>query len=309
MENMINGITHKNMGKLISDYDDVKLRKANEVYVCPSFACDLRCPHCTLKNLPFGTEIDLICNTIKVLNSFNNKSLIYDIFGGEPLLLKQEYIDKLFEVICGQRYLVSTNLLNYDKDKHYDLCKNALWINVSWNYIRLSDEQYIIWLDNIRKLQKDDIKVNLMVTLTDDLIRNVTPEDFYQKILEWKPYSMDLDYFIGEDNNNADLIDEWMLKLYELWKTDTKFNMVENMKEALSCNGKYKDCSNHYTIMPNGYLKTGCAYYETDVVKTKCLMCEIFPFCNGGCRLETKCTFPKKLFYLIKDEYEKWNNT
>ena len=289
MENLINGITHTNKGFNVNDLTKTQMLNMNEVYICPSFLCNLKCPHCTLKNLPNKMDIKSILETLKFLNENSGQNLMYDLFGGEPLLLPENIITQIFSVINKKKFVVSTNLLNL-QDFHIPYFKQAMWVNVSWNPQRFTDEQYKKCLENIEILHKHNIKINAMVTLTDDLILNYTPNEFYQKIiLKWHPYSLDLDYFIGPSQNINDKIDDWLVNLYEIWDIDTKFNMVENILTAIKYNTKYKDCSNHYTILPSGNIKYGCAYWDTDVIKINCLMCELYNFCNGGCKLETKC--------------------
>lgn len=297
---MINGITHENQGFNIINLESDKLSKINEVYICPSFLCNLNCPHCTLKNLPSKMNVDSICNTLSYLNKNSGNNLIYDLFGGEPLLLNVEIINRIYNIIKERKYLVSTNLLHYNESKHSSLFKDAEWINVSWNPKRFTNDQYKLWIKILDSLKL--FKLNAMVTLTNDLITDFTPQEFIKLLKQWDVYSIDFDYFIGKDDENDELIDNWLCELYDIWDIKTKYNIADGIKNALLTNTRYKDCSNHYTIMPSGNIKYGCAYWETDVIKTKCLMCELYSFCNGGCRLETKCTFPKKLYYKIRDE-------
>ena len=63
-----NGITHENNGFNITEISKDKLREANEIYICPSFLCNLNCPHCTLKNLPTQLELEKIEQTLEYIN-------------------------------------------------------------------------------------------------------------------------------------------------------------------------------------------------------------------------------------------------
>lgn len=298
---MINGVTHENEGFNVKILNKDKLANMSEVYICPSFLCNLNCPHCTLKNLPQQLELAKIEETLDYINENSGNKVLYDLFGGEPLLLPTFYLERLYKKLVKKHYLVSTNLLNY-KEEHLFLFKKADLINTSWNPLRFTTKQFEVWKNNIKLLQENNIRINLMVTLTQDLITNYNPKVFLDFINKINPYSLDLDYVIGNDNTNLKDIDSWLCELYKGWNVNTSFGIIENMKHSLLYGTKYKDCSNHYTILPSGNIKPGCAYYECDVDKSICYVCELFLWCNGACRLQSKCTFPKKLFNLVKEK-------
>lgn len=299
---MINGITHENQGFDVRNLPLNKVKNMSEVYICPSFLCNLNCPHCTLKNLPQQLELARIEETLDYINENSGDMVLYDLFGGEPLLLPIFYLRRLHKRLIKKHYLVSTNLLNYNQE-HLFLFKDADLINTSWNPHRFNKDQFTLWLDNYKKVWYEKIPINLMVTLTEDLIKECPPEKFLDLLRALQPYSLDLDYVIGKDNTSLEDIDNWLCELYHNWTDlETHFGIVENMEKSLLYGFKYKDCSNHYTILPSGNIKPGCAYYECDVDKSICYACELFPWCNGACRLQSKCTFPKKLFNLVKEK-------
>lgn len=298
-----NGITHENNGFDITEISKDKLREANEIYICPSFLCNLNCPHCTLKNLPTQLELERIEQTLEYINKNSGNKVLYDLFGGEPLLLQDFVLERLYKKISQKQFVISTNLLNL-RDSIIPIFKEAKWINTSWNPRRFDIVQSQIWQENINILHKNDIKINLMITLTPDLLIGLSPVEFIKFISIFKPYSLDLDYVIGEDFTAKRLaeIDNWLCGLYTHWDIPTKFDIADNIKNSILTGKKYRDCSNHYTILPSGNIKPGCAYYETDVDKSNCLYCEYYPWCNGACRLQKDCTFPKRLFRIIERE-------
>lgn len=306
---MRNGVTHENLGFPVQNLSKEKLNKIREVYICPSFACNLRCPHCTLKNINNGKlELPAIINSIKYIKEMAGKDLTFELFGGEPLLLQKDVISAIYQEIKDYPYYVSTNLLPFEFEKHIEILKGASWVNSSWNPKRFDSpngDDYDLWRKNMLALQDLGIKVNLMITLTSDLVYDYTPQEFIELIRQWNPFSIDLDYVIGEDNTSLERIDDWILDLYNNWNLDTILDPADNIRVVLlnpTLNRHYRDCWNHYTILPTGNIKPCCPYYECDVDKTPCYCCELFYICNGGCRLESKCTFPKKLFYKIKEE-------
>lgn len=60
-----------------------------EVYVCPSFICNLDCPHCTLKNLPITSNWEGIFNTLECITDNAGNNVLFDLFGGEPLIIER----------------------------------------------------------------------------------------------------------------------------------------------------------------------------------------------------------------------------
>lgn len=299
-----NGVTHLNTGFDIKNLTSVDLLNMNEVYVCSSFACNLGCPHCTLKNLPIQMDLEKIEETLDYINNYAGPNVLYDLFGGEPLLLPDIALLAIYNKIKKRKFIVSTNLVPL-RNTHLMILKDAQWVNTSWNPKRFDVSQTLTWERNVQELHENNVKINLMVTLTEDFVNYISPIEFINKVLKSvKPYSLDLDYVIGEDftEERLEQIDKWLSNLYLNWNIPTIFNIADNIKKCLTGNRKYKDCSRHYTILPSGNVKPGCAYFETDVDKTKCLCCEYYPICNGACRLQTACTLPKRLFRIIKRE-------
>lgn len=297
---MKNGVTHDNRGFDVCQLSDQQLRDIQEVYVCPSFKCNLCCPHCTLKNLPIKTDLCKVINTINQVNSRAGDRIFYDLFGGEPLLFANQDFQLLIESFQDKKFTISTNLLPL-QDSHIQYLAKAVWINTSWNPDRFTNDQYDLWIKNLRKLQQNSIKINLMVTLTKSLIENYSPKQFLQLLRFWDCYSIDLDYVIGLNYPDPQVLDDWMFNLYINWNVKTKFNIVQSIKDSLISGRKFKDCSNAYAILPTGNIKHGCAYCEVCCTKFACQLCEFFDFCNGGCSLTEQCSFPKKIFCDIRD--------
>ena len=298
-----NGITHENQGFDIKELPLEKLKQANEIYICPSFLCNLNCPHCTLKNLPTCMELEKIEQTLDYIIQNSGDNVLFDLFGGEPLLLQDFVLERIHKKIKQKKYIISTNLLLF-RPTLLPLFKEAELINVSWNPLRFNKEQFKIWETKTQVLRTAKVKINLMITLTKDLLENYTPQQFLNFIKNYNAYSLDLEYMIGEEyiKERLDSIDNWLCELYKIWNIKTHFCLPERIKFSLEHNIKFRDCSNHYTILPSGKIHYGCPYYETDVVKTKCLSCDLYQWCNGACRLQTECIMPKKLFQIIKME-------
>lgn len=294
---MLNGITHLNKGFDISNLTKEQIDNVQDVYVCPSFECNLHCPHCTLRTIKTQSNIDKIFNDIDVFNTSKSKLLCYNIFGGEPLL-NDENILKLLHDKLNKKYIISTNLLEYKNTNIInELLKDARWVDTSWNPKRFHNtEEYNLWLKNIQILKDMGIKINFMITLTDDFLDNYTPRQFLDMMRKWDIYSLDLEFFIGDDTQDMNRVDNFLLELYTIWDIPTIYNNVVNMRNSIINNCRYKDCSNNYTILPTGMVNYCCPYYEETVMNPNCYSCKYFEYCGGGCPLQFKCTLPKKLY-------------
>lgn len=277
---------------------DAELSSMKEVYVCPSFSCNLRCPHCQLKNLPINCNYEKVLSTLEFLSEKGGNFIFFDLFGGEPLLLEKNFLEKVIELLQRKKFVISTNLIKL-KDFHIELFSQARWINTSYNPQRFSKEEFDLWLNNLRKLSENGIKINLMNTLTKDYIEEETPERLCSFLNDYNIYSIDFDYLIGNDYPDSDKVDSFLLNLYNNWKTNCRFNIVESVKEALNSRGVFKDCSNTYTVLPSGLMKRGCAYCQDNKTKLECKLCDYYRFCNGACKLTEQCSFPKKLYERI----------
>lgn len=295
---MRNGITHENIGKPVFEYTDSDIKRINEVYICFDFSCNLCCPHCTLHKIKQEHHFDKILDTLNYLHDKNKKFTI-NFFGGEPTLLKDD-VWKLYEdVVKVHPLIISTNLLKLSPYK-IQYMKYSEDINTSWNPKRFTNDQYKLWLNNIEILKQNNIPYSVMVTLTDDLI-DMDQKEFIELVKLWSPRNIDLKMMIGDYNMDFSKVDEWLCKLYDIWNIDKTKNLLFNEIKQI-CEGKriWKNyCKTYFTIMPNGYLKDGCPYFEYETDKTNCLMCEYYSICQGGCNIQEKCTFPKKLYQRI----------
>ena len=306
---MKNGITHENMGKIITEYSIERLKQMKEIFVCFDFMCNLNCPHCTLKLIPQHRELEKIYKTMKYIRDNNDSSLTYNFFGGEPLLLNDKELSIFEEFFDNTRIIISTNLLSKLTPYKIQLMKKVEDINTSWNPKRFTEEQYELWLNQLQILNDNDIHYSVMVTLTKDLIEQ-SPKQFYEKVLSWKKCrNIDLKQMIGDDTIDFNNVDKWLCELYDIWKVDKPLNLLfKEISQVINKERIWKNyCKITSTIMPNGYLKDGCPYYEYEPQKDFCLYCQYYPICKGGCNIQEKCTFPKQLYEKMKNENMLYN--
>lgn len=303
---MINGITHDNLGIFIKDCPNEMLDNADEVYICPSFGCNLNCPHCTLKNIRNEGDIEAIINSIKTIKEHNPK-VSFTLFGGEPSLLSDDVLKRIREAIGDCDYSVSTNLIKFT-DTFLDVLKESDLPDTSWNPQRFHSQQlYDQWIKNVEVLKENNIKFEIMITLTKDLIE-LDPQKLIDKVLEWGVKYIKLEFMIGDESLNPEEVDEWLVRLYHLWNSNEQLKDYESILftrlRDVAFNGVQWEgnCDNTLTILPSGYIKERCPYYECSIEKQECLNCEYYQYCKGGCPLQVKCVFPKKLFNLIMEE-------
>lgn len=263
--------------------------KMKKVYIIPTYHCNLNCPHCDLhlKNDNFNESF------YKVLK--NNDIEFGILFGGEPTLYKDRLIPCLK---TNKIHSISTNLLNLDDELISLYKKYNLSIATSWNPQRFSEEQYKLWLNHLQLLSNNDLTCIIMITLTEDLL---IYNDFENRLKEWDSlkcisgvlFEPLLDYNMAIDLHQR--ADEWLCQIYDKWCYSFK-NIIVNKVKNWNCN-----CSDVWTLNPDGKLIRGCPQSEKEYVLNDCLKCKLAGICNP-CNLQHLCSFPKKLYEKVKNE-------
>ena len=254
-----------------------------KLYIIPTYHCNLCCPHCDLhlKNDNFSSKF------YSVLKNTNIDSGI--LFGGEPTLYKERFI-KCLET--NKVNSITTNLLNLDKDILNLYKKYNLSIATSWNPCRFNDKQYDIWINNLKLLQKNNLSCIILITLTEDLL---TFNSFEKYLKDWDNIkSIDgilfehlIDYNMKPDLHER--ADDWLCTITDKWCYSYK-NLILDKIKNWNC-----DCSDVWTLNPNGELKKGCPQFEKNNFLYNCLQCKMANICQP-CRLQHLCSFPKKLY-------------
>lgn len=261
----------------------------NKVYVIPSYKCNLNCPHCDIHNFKDNFNEDNFFNT---LNNTEAKEFI--LFGGEPLLNKSLF-HKCLET--NKITSISTNLLLLDRDSLNAFKEHNLSISTSWNPFRFNDIEYRLWLHNLKLIKTNGLTCIVLITLTQDLF------DYdHQQLLQIFQQIDDTNAVDGikfehlvDDNLDKDFhkkADEWLCQWFNNWD----FHM-ENMIEKQVKNWCF-DCSQIYTLKPNGDLTKGCPQYSKAIICEECLGCNLAKICRP-CSLQKTCSFPKHLYELI----------
>ena len=264
-----------------------------QVYVIPSYKCNLNCPHCNihLKEDTLNKE-----QFLQTLMDFDADHKV--LFGGEPTLDKP----LLREILAtGEINSISTNLVKLDKELIKLFKIYNLDIATSWNPHRFTPNQYKAWLDNLRWLSNKDLSCLVLITLTEDLLA-YNYEDFKKMLDVWNKipaiFGVKFEYLV-DPQAKPDLnfrADKWLCKLYKDWRWSFTFYNVKDIKEGYIC-----DCSEVYTLPPSGIIQKGCPnFYNFNIIE-ECLSCPLAGICKP-CPLQRNCAFPKELYKLISGD-------
>lgn len=267
------------------------------LYAIPSHQCNLKCPHCHLKDSPEEYNRNLF---IKELNNFDGQIVM---FGGEPTFHR----DRMFDIVNANRKdgknrinSIATNLIILDEEL-LEFYREIHFVSTSWNLTRFSSSQYTKWLENCNVIANEpNIHCAIIITMTEDLI-DYDVEKFLFTVDQWNDKAIKyikFEHCIGDNRDGYfEQCDEWLCKLYRRWRSPIK---VETFDAVSSW---YHDCRDTYTLQPNGIMVNSCpnGLYVKPKVPSECLMCDQAGKCRP-CRLLPQCSFPLKLQKIIESE-------
>lgn len=272
-----------------------------KLYALVTRQCNLSCPHCDVKNIEDDYNEKLF---LEQLEQFDGYIIL---FGGECSL----YPERLFELYYNHPIIqrkvrsISTNLIILD-DKLLTLYQIIGSIGTSWNPHRFTHNEYRTWLYNINKIEGTKINVGALITLTDDLFE-INIDNFINMISTWNDrviQNINFEYNIADTSTPEyfERADNWLCELYNKWNSKIKIKNIDMVKNW------YRDCSNVFSLYPNGELKSGCPHKMEMHVPIECYTCERSQICRP-CQLQKYCAFPKKFAKLVsekeKSKYEK----
>jgi len=265
-----------------------------QTYALITTQCNLSCPHCDIK------DQDDHYNEKAFIDQLVNNPGVITLFGGEPTL----YEDRLKTIINhpgikDQKMSITTNLVHLTPNI-IEMLKQIKSIGTSWNPNRFTDKEYQYWLDNLQVLKSEGFKVGVLITLDRDLISMNSSEvmDIFRSWDSDVISSIRFEQVVADYTSKEwfDQVDNWLCQLRELW--DIK---IINKLDQLVFNWNY-DCSNVYTLYPDGTRWQGCPHIQYRYIPTECYSCPHSDNCNP-CILQKNCSFPKKYYELIKSKY------
>lgn len=268
----------------------------NTLYIIASYACNLHCPHCSIRFQQCNTNLDKIKKAI--LDSQFDE---YLLFGGEPLL----DVTIFNELVATKKITsISTNLLLLTDDIAQTLKDNNIMVATSWNLKRFTNSQYEQWHKKLDIVDNTGINCTVLITLTNDLFE-VEPQVLHDTVIAEidKHKSVDeikFEYLV--DDNSVEYYskcDEWLCKMESCWKAKAANFIASSIKR-----GNIHNCHNVYTITPDGLMHKGCPNsfcYKKFMFLDECSNCKYSNICQP-CILQQHCSFPKKLFQLIQEK-------
>lgn len=266
------------------------------IYALITTKCNLSCPYCDAKSSVDNYDRDKF---IDELNKFDGKIIL---FGGEPTLYPNRLIDIFLSNPDINRKIssISTNLISIN-DKILTIFNIIGSLSTSWNPSRFTNGEYDTWMNNLSLVKRKipDTKIRVLITMTNDLL-DIPPSSLISIISEWDKLLINdirFEYYVGNNTNPEyfSRCDDWLCNVYKLW------NSKIIMDNAVHGHTIYYDCSNVYTLYPNGFIRRGCHHGNNIVVPAECYTCDKFDVCKP-CQLQSFCSYPKKFMELIQKE-------
>lgn len=270
-----------------------------KLYALLTENCNLSCPYCDIKS---QKEVFNEDKFIQELENFDGDIIL---FGGEPTL----YTDRLFKVffhnvdVNKKIVSITTNLMKLD-DYTLVILRYIPYIGSSWSPSRFNDKEYQIWLNNIDKLHKylPEKKLKILSTLTGDLLA-MDPKEVVNIISKWNNdiiREIVFEYYVGKESDDEYFkrCDEWLCGIYKEWNLDIYLGNIDSVKNF------YNDCTDVYSLFPDGTLKKGCPHHMNAQIVEKCYTCDRSEICRP-CQLQRYCSFPKNFYQLASKDTNK----
>lgn len=293
------------MKKVINPFIDVNAESSQELiksikvlYICPTFQCNNSCSHCFLRTLPYKLELEKVVKSIEKILEIN-KTLSFDLFGGEPFTLSDEQLNYLEPYIFQRPLTLNSNLLFRNLSTYkWGLLKKADSVDTSFDFNRFDNPELLdIWLRNVDRLKEDKIKFNTMTVMDHSTIK-WEPKEFIKLLNSINPAFVELKFFVGKGGPDPNKVDNWLCDLMDSWTIKSGNLLFAEFARIILEGRKWKDyCINkNYSLFPDGKLRMGCPYGAYVLSKPECKFCQYFNVCGSGCMLQESCNFPKKLY-------------
>lgn len=301
--------------------------------------CNLLCRHCftnsdcTKKDISFNT----IQHIVSVLNEVKEPTDVI-FHGGEPIL-RCDYIEYILDNIQNTNitFFITTNLCYKITDRIEKVLFKIGNISTSYDPISIrfkTSKRLNLWKYNVNFLKKHVKDLQINSTLTKELI-DISPQVFLNDMSSLCPNRLHLERLNlkGRASSIAvpkwEDVDNWLLQSYKENKkvglSVTLFDILKQLAignkvgcfsrqcstftRTINIDGSVAGCPNDYEniIMPKFDNKsTFCTKQELNK-KGKCLICELYKYCNGDCYQQNwqgdVCAFPKNTFFAIQKDY------
>lgn len=304
------------MKKVINPFIDVNAESSQELiksikvlYICPTFQCNNSCSHCFLRTLPYKLELEKVVKSIEKILEIN-KTLFFDLFGGEPFTLSDEQLNYLEPYIFQRPLTLNSNLLFRNLSTYkWGLLKKADSVDTSFDFNRFDNPELLdIWLRNVDRLKEDKIKFNTMTVMDHSTIK-WEPKEFIKLLSSINPAFVELKFFVGKGGPDPNKVDNWLCDLMDSWTIKSGNLLFAEFARIILEGRKWKDyCINkNYSLFPDGKLRMGCLYCEyNNLCQMPCWITVVFQGYKP-----TNCPFKRIYEYIkknphIEQNYLKW---
>lgn len=253
--------------------------------------CNLSCRYCDIKQT-YGEEEWREESFFSSLKSFLNDEVV--LFGGEPTMYKSRLYRALD--LCPNAS-ISTNLIFCDQE----VLDRISTIPIATTFRPLEKPLMDKWVGNIKYLISKSANILILVTLDLFMLAYLSGTVDFEKIIDKciieNKIPIRFEPLIDSSTDEAYFrtYDRTLLKILS-----DHFDEPERYVNLKELTNYKKDCSQVYTLYPNGKIKHGCPHSTQIAVCKECLTCYRNDICQP-CRLQSLCSFPKNTYevYMI----------
>lgn len=311
------------------------------IYIKTTEACNLHCLHCYNPRKNIVADLPAAVPFLKKLADLpQDKMFIFH--GGEPMMGNNEQMLELVKTFPDIPWRISTNLAYPLTDIRRILLAHMKQIRVSFDVgIRFSNIRELLrWYRNVREIAGTS-ELFFNICLSKALLKH-SPKQLVRVLdkLGVKKYAFERITLTGMARQHADIIprygdiEEWLLEIYELEKNGEcacRCTEIENVRlgiqghqdqcygkaccvqtMTINADGTIGNCPNDATVNIVGNINDDVGDIIRSVAcrghipKTKCLACDFFRYCKGGCeQIEWQgdtCPYFKRLAKKILEE-------
>ena len=305
------------------------------IHVNISEQCNLDCSFCYIhpKNKTI-LNVEAFLRWFERFQSKRKDNIVIRFFDGEPML----HVSSILEIIHNTTatYEICTNLV-YEITSNISEVLNLCSVFTSWDPVELrfkTEKNFELWKNNCKQIKPDYVS-----TILTQEVLNLNPKRLFDDFESWNIKLVCFAHVDAEGKAfrwpipKLEDIDDWLCNVYDI-QSNVKVDIFEHYISAcLYANlqtDKIKSKSqgvSSLTIKPAGEIfiddslerislsifDANCiildniddCYHINKTFNSNCRVCDLHWCCLTDNRMRklSKCTFPKKLFTKIEQEY------
>ena len=301
------------------------------IYIKLTNGCNLKCKHCYNEIMGNHNSMskETLDKTIQWLKDFTNThpndNVDMSLHGGEPMLYNLDDILYLLDKTSdlNLHWCITTNLVYELSEKHFQIFnqmkpfdKPMIMTSYDFGDLRFQNNQENVWKKNVQMIQSLGISVQPIICVTDYVVKNISPDDFFKFIDDNNIKRFNLERITETGRATENKIkplnseqNKWLLEIYKEYQNrgDLICPLFESVEQSL--NGIFLGCRARkcmervITINPNGFISAcpnmankcygtlnnidkekHCQLIQFEKnIDTKCLICQYYQYCNGDC--------------------------